>query len=159
MRKNYLPRWVALCIGVLGMMAGGQDPLPTEKDLPRVILTRIFEEGNSESLTLRCKEESDRQLEFLCDVVRFRNGIVVNAIKLSPKQAKAILSGFFQILPASELKLAENPEGNRPSYVWDVTYHHQTTKGYLLRKEKDRNKKMMRAILSLEGALASEFYR
>jgi hypothetical protein len=145
--------WMGLLVVAAAMAWGQGETSP----MPRVVLTRVFDTGGSESLTLRCTPDVKGKQEFFCDILRFRNGVEVATTSLYAKQTRAILASFFEIMPSTAT--ASGPAAKDPSYVWDIAYGEKSAKGYVTRLQKDKDARVMRAVLSLEGALSSQFYR
>ncbi len=133
-----------------------------EKDVPQVELTRTLEHGAKETIKLRCTPDLKGAQEFYCELHRFRNGVEIKTISVYSKQTKEILKSFFQILPEGALK-AQGEEADREVagviYAWNVTYGDKTLKGSLTQNKKEERRELMKAMLSLEGALTSQFFR
>ena len=137
--------------------AFGADPA-----VPHVELTRVLEHGATETLKLRCAPDLKGTQEFFCELQRFRNGVELKTISVYSKQTKEILKSFFQILPEGALKekaVETEREVAGLLYAWNVTYGDKTLKGNLTADKKEERRELMKAMLSLEGALSSQFFR
>jgi len=139
-----------------------------EASLPKVELVRWMDHGASEGLKLKCTPDLKGSQEFFCELNRYRNGVEVRTMGVYAKQMKEILKSFFQIVPPTALtkpseEATETAEAvTKPTaklYTWDVSYGDQAVKGTMTEAERAKVAEMMRAVLSLEGALTSQFYR
>ncbi len=140
-----------------------------EVNVPKVELVRWLEHGTSEGLKLKCTPDLKGSQEFFCELNRYRNGVEVRTIGVYAKQMKEILNSFFQIVPAGQIakplsrdaeEVVAPPTKPTPKlYTWDVAYGDKSVKGTMTEAERAKVKEMMRAVLSLEGALSSQFYR
>ncbi len=140
-----------------------------EINVPRVELVRWMDHGASEGLKLKCTPDLKGRQEFFCELNRYRNGVEVRTIGVYAKQMKEILNSFFQIVPpaamakpaidGTENTSTKNAAPMAKLYTWDVSYGDKAVKGTMTEAERAKVKEMMQAVLSLEGALASQFYR
>lgn len=137
-----------------------------EEKMPRAMLTRLYDHGSSESISLRCAEARAGKEEFFCELRRYRNGVEVANTNLYAKQTNAILDGFLRLVPAEEQKKTELPPATResssksePVLVWDVAFRGRSVTGKLLHHQMGNKSPTLDAVLSLEGALDSQFYR
>lgn len=133
-----------------------------EVSIPHVELTRVLEHGATETLKLRCAPDLKGTQEFFCELQRYRNGVELKTISVYSKQTKEIMKSFFQILPEGALK-EKAAETEREVagliYAWNVTYGDKSLKGNLTADKKEERRELMKAMLSLEGALSSQFFR
>jgi hypothetical protein len=138
----------------------------SDTELPRVVLTRLFAHSASESLSLRCAKDKSGAQEYFCEIRKFRNGVEVATTSLYAKQTKSMLDGFLRLVPATEKKRAEvspivreSSSKSDPLLLWDVLFDGQRVSGTLFRQEAAQKNPVVEAVLSLEGALDSQFYR
>ena len=131
-------------------------------DLPRVVLERNNSHGGTERIALRCAPDVHGNQEFFCEVLRYRNGIEVATTGVYSKQTKKIIASFFKQLPRKYRRPSAGKVDTRDALVtWEVVYKGKSAKGIVPRRAKKSKpeRRLARAVLSLEGSLSSLFYQ
>lgn len=125
-------------------------------DLPSLELNRHFSTGGSETLALRCKDDRTREEAFVCELKRLRNGMEVSHVTLDYRWTREQMGKFFRQTASHPAPVSD---GGHVVLSYDAQNDGKRIQGIVSREDKRENTEHVKALLSLEGSLAGEFYR
>jgi len=139
----------------MGMAIDSFGAEPSE--LPSFSLSRHFPAGGYEGLSLQCRADRTREDGRVCELKRTRNGLEVSQVTLEYRWASEKLGHF--VRQVSSLSGAEGG-GSNVLLAYDGWSNGKRVQGFIRRGEPaSPDEAHAKAVLALEGALVSQFYR
>jgi hypothetical protein len=147
-----------MVLAYLVALVNALDSFAAEAALPSVEISRHFVSGGYESLVVKCRPDTTRADGLSCDLRRLRNGVEVSKTVVEYRWAEAQLGRFIREVAA--VRSGESSGTGHLLLTYDAQNQGQRLQGRIHRQGEDTERtEQVKALLSLEGALASQFYR